>query len=95
MIYASRYLLVALLTLSGLAALYFLPIRRLLHYVWVYYQLAIVIAVVVVPVLYMLRVLVLKTIYAVAAQLPQSDKQAPAEAALVSNSPFPAPEPLV
>ena len=93
MIYASRYLLATLLVLGSLAALYLLPVRRLLHYVWVYYQVAIVVAVVVVPVAYMLRVMFLKIMYALTAA-PQPDEQVLAESSPTANQAYSAAKPL-
>lgn len=66
MIYSLRYLLATLLVISSFAALHFLPLSQLAHYVWVYYQFAVVVAVLLIPLLYLLRVLVLKTFYALA-----------------------------
>lgn len=93
MIYTSRYLLATLLVLGSLAALYLLPVRRLLHYVWVYYQVAIVVAVVVIPVAYMLRVVFLKTMYALTAA-SQPAKQVLADSHPAANQAYPAAKPL-
>ncbi len=55
MIYATRHLLVPLLIISSLVALYFLPILLLVHYLWLYCQVAIGITVVLIPALYLVR----------------------------------------